>query len=687
MATNTELLAKTKDWANRSDLSDSIVQDFLEIGMKRLNTVLRIPPMETIINYSGIIQDQTTLQVPSDLIEIISLKTLNDDGSTCRVYNHKTDSRTFDRKSIGGNYVGEQYTFTRRAGDFVVSNPLSTGTGVQLYYYRVLPKLNATFPASELNCTTAGTEAAGTWDGTVCTPANGGLIGDEVPHWFRDEQEFLLIYGALVEIFNYLGEEATAARWESKFQEKISEIMTEEFKRENSGGTVTTNIETGGLIQEQNMGGFFEGGDNSNIGSAPSNAITPTEGDITSQEEGGLFDNGAGGTSTGTVPSTGSSATNTTGQQEQEEGGFFDGSVIPGSIETQVGPQGIQGIQGITGLTGLQGTTGPQGSIGDQGIPGDTGARGTQGPTGSIGPSGPQGNPGPTGARGSDSTVAGPTGDQGAIGNTGAAGTNGAEGPEGAKGDTGSQGIQGITGIRGADGATGSTGADSTVVGPTGPQGIQGATGPQGADSTVAGPTGSQGLTGPQGLQGQTGADSTVQGPKGDTGSIGNTGPAGPTGADSTVVGPTGPIGLTGQQGEIGATGADSTVQGPIGVTGAQGDTGPAGATGSQGADSTVVGPIGLTGPQGIQGEKGDTGIQGPSGATDLLRIPTVLERIDGNTIRIIQYDDLDGDTTLDYTSLRTKIDAGIVVVLTDFLSNQALDFSEDRDTLTWSNI
>ena len=146
MATNTELLAKVKDWANRSDLSDSVTQDFLEIAQKRINSMLRIAPMETIVMYTGITEDQTTLAIPSDLIEIISIRVLNDDNSTKYIYESKVDTRTFDRINAGEyGTSNNNYTFTRRAGDFVLSNKPGSDAKVQLYYYRVLPKLDAVY--------------------------------------------------------------------------------------------------------------------------------------------------------------------------------------------------------------------------------------------------------------------------------------------------------------------------------------------------------------------------------------------------------------------------------------------------------------------------------------------------------------------------------------------------------------
>jgi hypothetical protein len=244
---------------------------------------------------------------------------------------------------------------------------------------------------------------------------------------------------------------------------------------------------------------------------------------------------------------------------------------------------GVVGATGPTGPTGAASTV--AGPTGAQGATGPTGAQGAVGPTG---PTGAQGNTGPTGSQGI----------QGVVGPTGA---------QGIQGDQGIQGIQGVagpTGAQGIQGPTGPTGADSTVAGPTGPQGNVGATGPTGAQGTqgVVGPTGPQGIQGVQGVVGPTG-------PQGDTGAQGNVGPTGPTGSTGAngAQGPTGPTGSQGIQGDVGPTGP----QGIQGIQGVQGNVGPTGPTGSAGSS----GAVGPTGPTGTAGANGPTGSTGPTGA------------------------------------------------------------------------
>lgn len=299
----------------------------------------------------------------------------------------------------------------------------------------------------------------------------------------------------------------------------------------------------------------------------------------------------------GTVSSTGPTGVTSVTNSGTGTAGIFD-------FVLQQGPTGVTGPTGnaATIAIGTVTSTGPTGvpSVTNAGTPneallnfllkqGPTGATGPAGPTsitlGTVTATGPTGSPqvtntgtttdlilnftlaqgptgvtGATGATGADSTVAGPTGPNGATGPTGATGTAGADGtsvnilgtyptlaalqadhPAGTTGDaylivgelyvwTGSAWTN-VGTIQGPTGATGATGVG--VAGATGPTGATGATGANG--SSIQGPTGPTGAAGPTGPAGATGA----------TG-VGLQGPTGPTGADGPAGGPTGPTGATG---------------------------------------------------------------------------------------------------------------------------------------------
>ena len=73
-------------------------------------------------------------------------------------------------------------------------------------------------------------------------------IGTETPHWLRDENERIFLYGALVEIFAYVGDDDQAAKYKLMFDNEIQELNDEDAKRNSSGGNVQVNFNGRGLI-------------------------------------------------------------------------------------------------------------------------------------------------------------------------------------------------------------------------------------------------------------------------------------------------------------------------------------------------------------------------------------------------------------------------------------------------------
>ena len=156
----------------------------------------------------------------------------------------------------------------------------SPETSIEMYYYRRLPSLNATFNVSAANAnraifTTTGTEpntvtsngflrwADGTedhhgelyrdQDNVYHDTQTGGLfpvelIGLPVPNWFKDENERIALYGALAECFAYLQEDDQAGKYTQLMMKEIEELNEEDRIRDSSGGNVQVQYNARGLI-------------------------------------------------------------------------------------------------------------------------------------------------------------------------------------------------------------------------------------------------------------------------------------------------------------------------------------------------------------------------------------------------------------------------------------------------------
>ena len=72
--------------------------------------------------------------------------------------------------------------------------------------------------------------------------------GLHVPNWLRDENERILLMGALAEVFFYLQEDDQAQKYSALFQQEIQELNNEDVMRNASGGNVQVNFNGRGLI-------------------------------------------------------------------------------------------------------------------------------------------------------------------------------------------------------------------------------------------------------------------------------------------------------------------------------------------------------------------------------------------------------------------------------------------------------
>ena len=97
------------------------------------------------------------------------------------------------------------------------------------------------------NAYATGSEATNTTL-TFSNTNTANYIGTETPQWLRDENERILLYGALVEIFAYVGDDEQAAKYKLMFDLEIQELNDEDAKRNSSGGNVQVNFNGRGLI-------------------------------------------------------------------------------------------------------------------------------------------------------------------------------------------------------------------------------------------------------------------------------------------------------------------------------------------------------------------------------------------------------------------------------------------------------
>lgn len=296
------LVDKVRDWSNKPEVNtipDSVIQDCLGYSADECYRTLRIPPLETTVTYTVESADNygdnsaglpygnayTSFDIPEDLIQFIYVRTLAQDNigtsystfpsNVSKVFNEVTDSRTFfdlysEKYSV--------YNWMWKDGKIFIHPQLGVGAVVEISYYRRLPALDATYTVTPINYLIGLSDAnqpflaltgvntdtalyfstansvmrcfatlaeAQAYNPTVTTKY---YIGKEVSNWLRDENERLLIWGALYNLGSYLFDEKMEMRYEKKFSENVFSLNKEEKWRRASGGNVQVNFNTQGLI-------------------------------------------------------------------------------------------------------------------------------------------------------------------------------------------------------------------------------------------------------------------------------------------------------------------------------------------------------------------------------------------------------------------------------------------------------
>jgi hypothetical protein len=296
------LVDKVRDWSNKPEVNtipDSVIQDCLSYSADECYRLLRIPPLEATLQYTVEEADNagenslglpfgnafTSFNIPEDLIQFISIRTLarENDGTAystfpsnvSKVFHEITDSRTFF-DLYSEKY--SSYNWMWKDGKVYIHPQLAVGAVLEVSYYRRLPALDATYLVVPINyliglsdsnqpyltlttdtsetplyfstansvtkCFATSAEAAA-YNSTVTTKY---YIGKEVSNWLRDENERLLIWGALYNLASYLFDDRMEQRYEKKFTENIFSLNKEEKWRRASGGNVQINFSTNGLI-------------------------------------------------------------------------------------------------------------------------------------------------------------------------------------------------------------------------------------------------------------------------------------------------------------------------------------------------------------------------------------------------------------------------------------------------------
>ena len=196
--------ASIKQWSQRKNIPDEVLNDFIEIALTRATRALRIPSLESFqtlpINSDGY------AQLPYDFQE------------AKEVYIIVNDKRVLlERKAI--NEVDWNYNrssgiavpcFFGRFGNYLRVAPWNGAQDalLNLYYYNIIPPMPT----------------------------------DDSTNWFTLYAPEVLLYGAMVELCNYTRDMDGMSVWNNKFNEAVNIIQGVEDRAEWRGSTVAITL-------------------------------------------------------------------------------------------------------------------------------------------------------------------------------------------------------------------------------------------------------------------------------------------------------------------------------------------------------------------------------------------------------------------------------------------------------------
>lgn len=285
--TYSSLVSLVRNWANRDSevLTDAIIDDCLKYAADKAYRYLRILPLEATVVYdtNALIaattaatlsnSGRTELAAPTDLIEFIQIREVDANNNTTRVFNEKLDLRTYN--DVNAVVTGDHWS---RQGNTILLSPgfqqggVGSPVSIELHYYKRLTALNATYnvtatnyTAGLLNASTQGTAGSAplylvtlagvttAYDTLAAAQAVGTaqtayFVGKEAANWLRDENEKIVLMGALAEVFAFLQEDEQTQKYAQMFMQEIDELNNEDKKRNARGGNIQINFSGGGLI-------------------------------------------------------------------------------------------------------------------------------------------------------------------------------------------------------------------------------------------------------------------------------------------------------------------------------------------------------------------------------------------------------------------------------------------------------
>lgn len=193
LSTKAELRTSLTNWSKRTDLTDPELDDFIRLCEVEVNRVIRVPAMETRDSAFTINTEYTAL--PTGFRELRSILITNSPSHPLKLISPQAADDYFDNATTG-----------------VPLNYQISGQNL-----RVIPAPDGTYTADMLYFKAFD------------------AIDDDSTNWLFDNHPDVYLWGALVQMAPFIGNDARIPVWQSKYETAVKAVIDEGYRTRWSG--------------------------------------------------------------------------------------------------------------------------------------------------------------------------------------------------------------------------------------------------------------------------------------------------------------------------------------------------------------------------------------------------------------------------------------------------------------------